>query len=268
GVARGVEVGPGGGGGVGGAEDGGQGAGGRRSGRGRAGARQAGGGCCPPACRELGAAVGDEPGEHPGRRERREGGQDRPAGGLPAGHGGDGQRVTAEQHGGGQGGPGGTARATAPAAVVLGASGGRGAEEQVESAGGRHGRRPGGCVLQGEVVGPHGRGERRGHGEGGASRTGGQGQTRPGERTRGGEGGGRADAAGRDRAMRPLPGVLLAVRPVVQRHARLVQAHGGADGEQCPHPGPRTGRRDRKSTRLNSSHVKISYAVFCLKKKK
>src|SRR5436309_4771148 len=28
------------------------------------------------------------------------------------------------------------------------------------------------------------------------------------------------------------------------------------------------GRKDRKSTRLNSSHVKISYAVFCLKKKK
>src|SRR5207253_8884320 len=27
-------------------------------------------------------------------------------------------------------------------------------------------------------------------------------------------------------------------------------------------------RRDRKSTRLNSSHVAISYAVFCLKKKK
>src|SRR6266496_4689764 len=28
------------------------------------------------------------------------------------------------------------------------------------------------------------------------------------------------------------------------------------------------GRRDRKSTRLNSSHVEISYAAFCLKKKK
>src|SRR5690606_41391633 len=28
------------------------------------------------------------------------------------------------------------------------------------------------------------------------------------------------------------------------------------------------GVEDRKSTRLNSSHVKISYAVFCLKKKK
>src|SRR5690625_7025508 len=27
-------------------------------------------------------------------------------------------------------------------------------------------------------------------------------------------------------------------------------------------------RRDRKSTRLNSSHVAVSYAVFCLKKKK
>src|SRR5690554_7616189 len=29
-----------------------------------------------------------------------------------------------------------------------------------------------------------------------------------------------------------------------------------------------TGYQDRKSTRLNSSHVRISYAVFCLKKKK
>src|SRR2546426_5567586 len=32
-------------------------------------------------------------------------------------------------------------------------------------------------------------------------------------------------------------------------------------------PGVRT-HRDRKSTRLNSSHLVISYAVFCLKKKK
>src|SRR3989442_8600417 len=29
----------------------------------------------------------------------------------------------------------------------------------------------------------------------------------------------------------------------------------------------RFSKRDRKSTRLNSSHVRISYAVFCLKKK-
>src|SRR5215475_6994991 len=34
---------------------------------------------------------------------------------------------------------------------------------------------------------------------------------------------------------------------------------GGESGHRC---------RDRKSTRLNSSHVKSSYAVFCLKKKK
>src|SRR5699024_12713196 len=33
-------------------------------------------------------------------------------------------------------------------------------------------------------------------------------------------------------------------------------------------PAPVTGGADRKSTRLNSSHVSISYAVFCLKKKK
>src|SRR2546426_9160406 len=31
---------------------------------------------------------------------------------------------------------------------------------------------------------------------------------------------------------------------------------------------PRPQRQDRKSTRLNSSHLVISYAVFCLKKKK
>src|SRR5690349_22822012 len=31
---------------------------------------------------------------------------------------------------------------------------------------------------------------------------------------------------------------------------------------------PAVRERDRKSTRLNSSHVEISYAVFCLKKKK
>src|SRR3712207_8067810 len=30
----------------------------------------------------------------------------------------------------------------------------------------------------------------------------------------------------------------------------------------------KNGKKDRKSTRLNSSHANISYAVFCLKKKK
>src|SRR5688500_20307623 len=36
--------------------------------------------------------------------------------------------------------------------------------------------------------------------------------------------------------------------------------------EGRPRPGPR--KQDRKSTRLNSSHLVISYAVFCLKKKR
>src|SRR5699024_12642377 len=51
----------------------------------------------------------------------------------------------------------------------------------------------------------------------------------------------------------------------------------GSRGGRCPRPRRsrhrsrrrlRRGRLDRKSTRLNSSHVSISYAVFCLKKKK
>src|SRR3712207_8863887 len=39
-------------------------------------------------------------------------------------------------------------------------------------------------------------------------------------------------------------------------------------GRQRPPPPPERLRGDRKSTRLNSSHANISYAVFCLKKKK
>src|SRR5215468_11899536 len=44
---------------------------------------------------------------------------------------------------------------------------------------------------------------------------------------------------------------------------------GSAEGAAC-HPArrPPPPRGDRKSTRLNSSHITISYAVFCLKKKK
>src|SRR5690606_40447897 len=45
---------------------------------------------------------------------------------------------------------------------------------------------------------------------------------------------------------------------VLVRHLGGVLLRGGAVGHV----------EDRKSTRLNSSHVKISYAVFCLKKKK
>src|SRR2546422_6079712 len=44
-------------------------------------------------------------------------------------------------------------------------------------------------------------------------------------------------------------------------------AHARRGGEPDP-DGPEPRGRDRKSTRLNSSHGYISYAVFCLKKKK
>src|SRR2546426_1925273 len=47
--------------------------------------------------------------------------------------------------------------------------------------------------------------------------------------------------------------------------------HGERDGfalDPIPRQGsPQDGHVDRKSTRLNSSHLVISYAVFCLKKK-
>src|SRR3712207_8018713 len=42
----------------------------------------------------------------------------------------------------------------------------------------------------------------------------------------------------------------------------------GQDRGAQGHRGARELERDRKSTRLNSSHANISYAVFCLKKKK
>src|SRR3712207_8274483 len=44
--------------------------------------------------------------------------------------------------------------------------------------------------------------------------------------------------------------------------------HGLAWHGRGPGPGLHPTNRDRKSTRLNSSHANISYAVFCLKKKK
>src|SRR3712207_7318562 len=49
-------------------------------------------------------------------------------------------------------------------------------------------------------------------------------------------------------------------------------AHAGLLGrrrrrDQRPDAPQRRGAADRKSTRLNSSHANISYAVFCLKKK-
>src|SRR5207302_8107125 len=91
---------------------------------------------------------------------------------------------------------------------------------------------------------------------------------------------------------RPPTSTLFPYTTLFRSRGRLLRATGrvtrpadhrghlrGRDGRPLP-PGAAvlrpaaTGRlaagggRDRKSTRLNSSHVKISYAVFCLKKKK
>src|SRR3712207_7943272 len=48
---------------------------------------------------------------------------------------------------------------------------------------------------------------------------------------------------------------------ILRAEPRRVPPSGGLDPAARP-------EQDRKSTRLNSSHANISYAVFCLKKKK
>src|SRR2546427_7145068 len=59
-------------------------------------------------------------------------------------------------------------------------------------------------------------------------------------------------------------------------YTTLFRSLRGTGSGTCPRPGAELERpypaahvraRDRKSTRLNSSHSQISYAVFCLKKK-
>src|SRR2546426_9290111 len=52
------------------------------------------------------------------------------------------------------------------------------------------------------------------------------------------------------------------------RHEEASEEGQGPQASAPRHAGARAVHRDRKSTRLNSSHLVISYAVFCLKKKK
>src|SRR6202041_3473046 len=51
--------------------------------------------------------------------------------------------------------------------------------------------------------------------------------------------------------------------PISRPDASLTSANSATAAVSCSRSRP-----DRKSTRLNSSHVEISYAVFCLKKKR
>src|SRR3712207_8847519 len=62
-------------------------------------------------------------------------------------------------------------------------------------------------------------------------------------------------------ARRPGPGVLGQDRPEEQQPGHREVGQHELVPERVAH------QRDRKSTRLNSSHANISYAVFCLKKK-
>src|SRR5215469_15232594 len=101
--------------------------------------------------------------------------------------------------------------------------------------------------------------------------------------TRGAAGGGQARAAiqGRTPAARfsgrPRPARSRDALPAeAQQQVVLPRAHAllrDPRGSLRPGPEVQLGQNvlhmgDRKSTRLNSSHVEISYAVFCLKKKK
>src|SRR3712207_7203243 len=72
-------------------------------------------------------------------------------------------------------------------------------------------------------------------------------------------GGDRVDGRGRP-ALRRLP-------DLPGDAAAPARDRPGAHAVRGPRPRRRV-REDRKSTRLNSSHANISYAVFCLKKKK
>src|SRR5690606_41989508 len=75
--------------------------------------------------------------------------------------------------------------------------------------------------------------------------------------------------------------IRVGIEPLLRRRSGIGrERHAVLDANQTDSPAARVRRSDdpllarqhdeidRKSTRLNSSHVKISYAVFCLKKKK
>src|SRR2546428_12500575 len=69
-----------------------------------------------------------------------------------------------------------------------------------------------------------------------------------------------ADRLAADRRVEP--------QVVQDAHRSLLRPEGEVGGQELFRGAPRLHIEDRKSTRLNSSHDQISYAVFCLKKKK
>src|SRR2546427_1086536 len=69
---------------------------------------------------------------------------------------------------------------------------------------------------------------------------------------------------------RPPRSTLFPYTTLFRSHQHQRQAQQSGSDQSCAHPRPTSASSelDRKSTRLNSSHSQISYAVFCLKKKK
>src|SRR5439155_15076227 len=71
-----------------------------------------------------------------------------------------------------------------------------------------------------------------------------------------------------NRPRRGLCIVIIKIAPLFQRNLEGAEKARNDFVVAGTRPLVRRRFRDRKSTRLNSSHVAISYAVFCLKKKK
>src|SRR3712207_8139356 len=74
----------------------------------------------------------------------------------------------------------------------------------------------------------------------------------------------------RSRVLTICAGLILLALPLSSPHASIVSAAFIADNDSTSLSFDPANNLivDRKSTRLNSSHANISYAVFCLKKKK
>src|SRR5262245_9487703 len=97
-----------------------------------------------------------------------------------------------------------------------------------------------------------------------------------GEHSRAGQGGIRADLHARESRplkgaahafLRGIEGVAGRLRNLAPPHAAESRLHTVREGHGGDDPAARPHSLDRESTRLNSSHLGTSYAVFCLKKK-
>src|SRR2546430_17214610 len=77
----------------------------------------------------------------------------------------------------------------------------------------------------------------------------------------------RAQRDADDRVRYANEGLLRELIPVLDDLDRALASARAAGGAESVVSGVELIQRDRKSTRLNSSHSQISYAVFCLKKK-